>query len=245
MDAITFLHAIEETSPKMIDRAVALLWFHGNGNDEDSVSLQALCADIETAGFAKQNQTRFRQALKKDRRVLSKKGDCFALNARYKSKVEEQYAGLGKINKPAKSDAVLQMVLFSKAKGYIQRVVLQLNSSYDHHLYDCAAVMCRRLLETLIIEAYENMGSAAYIKGSDGHYLMFSGLLNQINKTCPFQLGRNSLKGLKDFKTLGDLSAHNRRFNATQGDIDNVRDGLRVACEELLHIADQGPSLGA
>lgn len=243
MDAITFLHAIEETSPKMIDRAVALLWFHGNGNEDSAVSLQALCAEIETAGFAKQNQTRFRQALKKDRRVLSKNGDCFALNARYKSKVEEQYSAHGKIKKPVKSDAVLQMALFSQAKGYIQRVVLQLNSSYDYHLYDCAAVMCRRLLETLIIEAYENTGSADDIKGSDGHYLMFSGLLSQINKSCPFQLGRNSLKGLKDFKTLGDLSAHNRRFNATQNDIDKIKNGLRVACEELLYIADQGPNV--
>jgi hypothetical protein len=52
-----------------------------------------------------------------------------------------------------------------------------------------------------------------------------------------FNLGRNGLKGLRDFKTLGDLSAHNRRFNAHKEDIDRVRDGLRVAVEELAHLA--------
>jgi len=50
-------------------------------------------------------------------------------------------------------------------------------------------------------------------------------------------LGRNAAKGLKDFKQLGDQSAHNRRFNANANDIDRVRDGLRVAAEELLHLA--------
>jgi hypothetical protein len=42
------------------------------------------------------------------------------------------------------------------------------------------------------------------------------------------------MKGLRDLKQIGDLSAHNRRFNARQNDIDRVRDGLRVAAEELL-----------
>jgi hypothetical protein len=241
MDSISFLHAIEETHPKIIDRVVALIWFHGNGDDESAVNLRTLCEEIETAGFAKQNQTRLRAALKKDRRVLSKKDDCFALNAKHKSKVEEQYGEHARIRKLRKSDAVLPTDLFSQAKGYIQKVVLQLNASYDHNLFDCTAVMCRRLLETLIIEAYEHTGKADSIKGVDGHYLMFSGLMSQINKSCPFQLGRNSMKGLTDFKSLGDLSAHNRRFNARKSDLDKVQDGLRVACEELLHIAGQGP----
>lgn len=165
MDSISFLHAIEETRPKIIDRVVALIWFHGNGDDESAVKLRTLCEEIETAGFAKQNQTRLRAALKKDRRVLSKKDDCFVLNAKHKSKVEEQYGEHARIRKLRKSDAVLPTDLFSQAKGYIQKVVLQLNASYDHNLFDCTAVMCRRLLETLIIEAYEHSGKADSIKG--------------------------------------------------------------------------------
>ena len=46
------------------------------------------------------------------------------------------------------------------------------------------------------------------------------------------------MKGLRDFKNLGDLSAHNRRFNARKEDIDRVRDGLRVIVEELVHLAN-------
>jgi hypothetical protein len=36
---------------------------------------------------------------------------------------------------------------------------------------------------------------------------------------------------------MGDLSAHNRRYVAKKGDIDNWRTELRVAVEELVSIA--------
>src|SRR5206468_1835173 len=99
-------------------------------------------------------------------------------------------------------------------RQYLERVVLQLNASYDTGLFDCCAVMCRRLLETLIIEVYEAAGRADELKGADSHFIMFAGLLAKLEKDKAFNLGRNSLQGLRDFKALGDLSAHNRRFNA-------------------------------
>lgn len=97
--------------------------------------------------------------------------------------------------------------------------------------------MCRRLLETLIIEAFEAKGVENELKGSDGNFSMFSGLLAVVENSNHISLGRNGLAGLRDFKRLGDLSAHSRRFNARKTDIIRIRDGIRVASEELLHIA--------
>ena len=108
---------------------------------------------------------------------------------------------------------------------------------YDMGLYDCCAVMCRRLPETLIIEAYEAKGWADDLKGPDGNYMMFSGLLNRVENESRFTLGRNAINGLRAFKKLGDQSAHDRKFNARKPDIDRVRDGLRDASEPLLHEA--------
>jgi len=56
------------------------------------------------------------------------------------------------------SDSVLPRELFDGTRGYIEKVVSQINGSYDHGWYDCCAVMCRRLAETLIIEGYEEQG---------------------------------------------------------------------------------------
>ena len=137
---------------------------------------------------------------------------------------------------PRATDSVLPRELFAETRGYLIKVVQQVNASYDAQLFDCCAVMCRRLLETLIIEVYEHRGRAAELKGPDGHYPMLAALLSMVEKDPTVTLGRNGERGLRDFKQLGNLSAHNRRFNARQADVDRVRDGFR-ACEELLHLA--------
>jgi hypothetical protein len=123
----------------------------------------------------------------------------------------------------------------------LEKVALQLNASYDAQLYDCSAVMCRRILETLLIEVYEHAGRASEIKAPDGNFLMLNGLATYFEKDQKFHPSRNGLQGLRDFKKLGDLSAHNRRFNARKDDIDRIRDGLRVAVEELAHLAGFRP----
>ena len=116
-------------------------------------------------------------------------------------------------------------------------MVRQINASYDFALYDCCAVMCRRLLETLKIEVYEPKGRASDVKGVDAHFFMFAPLRGYLEKDTTLHISRNGFKGLKDFKMLGDLPAHNRRFLAHKDDIDRIRDGLRVAEGELLAVA--------
>jgi hypothetical protein len=107
------------------------------------------------------------------------------------------------------SDSLLPKELFQGTRGYLERVAFQINASYDYGLFDCCAVMCRRLIETLIIEVYEAMLRADEIKGSDGHFLMMNGLLSVMLQDKTINLGRNSLQGLGALKELGDKSAHN------------------------------------
>ena len=153
-----------------------------------------------------------------------------------RARAQEKLGERGTPGAPKNTGSVIPLGL-AMARGYLEKVVLQLNASYDAQLYDCCAVMCRRLLETLIIEVYEHCGRAREIKGSDGNFLMLNGLVGYFENDKAFNVSRNGMKGLRDFKSLGDLSAHNRRFNARKEDIDRVRDGLRVAIEELAHLA--------
>jgi hypothetical protein len=139
---------------------------------------------------------------------------------------------------PKSSDSLLPRELFTNTRGYIERVVSQINGSYDHGFYDCCAVMCRRLGETLIIELYEAQGRAEKIKGADDNFLMLNGLLSVLTKDSAIHLGRNAKRGLEGLKDLGDRAAHNRRFNARQPDIDAIKSDLRTAAEELLHLAN-------
>ena len=53
-------------------------------------------------------------------------------------------------------EPVLPFSLVKGTRGYIEKIVHQINGSYVATCYDACAVMARRLLETLIIEAFEH-----------------------------------------------------------------------------------------
>lgn len=219
------------------ERAVAVLWWHGMEDHNAAMTAAAIVAALEGGGFPRQNVHRLRVALEADRRTSKVTGKGFRIRIAARAALDETYGPLLDVCPVKPSNAVLPMEVVKDTRGYIERVALQLNASYEQGLFDCCAVMCRRILETLIIEVYEADGRAVLLKGADGHFQMFAGLLGVLEADKTYNLGRNAVQGLKAFKALGDLSAHNRRFNARRDDIDRIRDGLRVAVEELVHLA--------
>ena len=235
MNLLEFVANLAKKKLTIAEIAVGILWWNSRENLANRTTLDEIVSTIENAGFAKQNRTRILGYLKKDRRTTSK-AQSFGISLRQRPNLDSKFHTLANLPVP-RSNSFLPLELFTKTRGYIEKVVLQINASYDMGLYDCTAVMCRRLLETLIIETYESAGRAGDIKGNDSHFMMFSGLLNSIENDSSFNLGRDSLRGLKKLKALGDRSAHNRRYNARRNDLDNARDGIRLASEELLHLS--------
>jgi hypothetical protein len=108
---------------------------------------------------------------------------------------------------------------------------------YDLGWYDSAAVMARRLLETLIIEVYETKGIDSKLKKSDGTFHHLSGLIGVLLNETSFNISRNTKSSLPKLKDLGDQSAHNRRYIARQADLDTIKRDLRIALEEFVHLA--------
>lgn len=234
-----FLLSLEHSTLKTMDKAIALLWWMGRDDPQAGATARELCAIIERNGYAQQNYSRLDAQLETRKSYVSKfpKTNVWRVHPRGRLRLDETYGDYVLPKPPKATDSVLPRQLFENTRGYIEKVVRQINGSYDAELYDCCAVMCRRLLETLIIEVYEHAGRATDIKTSNAHFFMFADLLRTIKGDTAFNISRNGLKGLEDFKALGDLSAHNRRFNAQKADIDNIRGGMRVAAEELLHLS--------
>ncbi len=132
--------------------------------------------------------------------------------------------------------SLLPMDVF-RSRGYIEKVAYQINISFENALFDCCLVMCRRLIETLIIEVYISKNREDEIKDSDNNFFMFSGLIQKIEEESSFNLSRNVNRGLNNIKRFGDLSAHNRRFNARSSDIEEIRTDLRLISTELLLVS--------
>lgn len=237
--AVEFLSHIDDPKMTALQRAQAILWWHSQSSSTGGLSAAEICEIIEACGHPQQNASRLNLQLKSDRWIVKARGkNAWRLGLTGKRALDAKYGSVVTApKKPKPTDSVLPRTLFENTRGYLEKVVFQINASYDNALYDCCAVMCRRLLETLIIETYEIHKRADEIKGRDGHFFMFADLLRVLESDSLFNVSRNGRTGLNDFKRLGDLSAHNRRFNAGKPDIDRIRDGLRVAAEELLHLA--------
>jgi hypothetical protein len=132
---------------------------------------------------------------------------------------------------------VLPHSMFTDTRGYIVRVVHQINRCYTTTAYDGCAVMIRRLLETLIIEAFERKGIDAKIKGASGDFLHLGDMIPVVLAETGWNLSRSTKAALPRLKDVGDKSAHNRRYNAKRQYIDELIIDLRVVAEELLYVA--------
>jgi hypothetical protein len=229
-----FLKLEEIHTLQILDRFIVLLWWHYHQDNDAAVSFNQLCEESSKAGYPAIDKSRERKKIVADRRTTSlQSGTSFRLQPRAIKKLDEKYIHLLEERPMAKSNTIFAFADFRSTRSYIEKVIVQINVSYDMQLYDCCAVMVRRLLETLIIEIYEKEGRANELKGGDGNYMMFSGLLSYINSDPKINLGRQTKTGLDDFKRIADSSAHNRHFNATKKTIDDKIDGVKIAVVEL------------
>jgi len=135
------------------------------------------------------------------------------------------------------TNAVVPSILFKHTRGYLEKIANQANGAYSQGWFDASAVMIRRLLETLIIEAFEKHGRATEIQNRDGDFLYLRDLIAKTIACNAWNLSRNSKQALPRLKDVGDKSAHSRRFNAVRNDLDSIKSDLRCVAEELLSLA--------
>jgi hypothetical protein len=128
-------------------------------------------------------------------------------------------------------------IIRGTSRGYLEKITHQVNGTYQNGWYDACAVMIRKLMETLIIEAFEANGIVGKIKNPAGNFLFLSDLVTATLAETTWNLSRNTKKSLPKLKDVGDKSAHNRRFVAVRNDIDLLKNDLRVVIQELVTIA--------
>ena len=136
------------------------------------------------------------------------------------------------------SDSIVPLSVVRNSRAYIERIVYQVNGCYDSGWYDACAVMIRRLIETLLIEAFENAGMSEKIKSPSGDFLPLAEMVAAATNEASFNLGRGVRRALPRLKNLGDKSAHSRRFNAHQRDLQQLASDVRDTVQELLYVSD-------
>lgn len=136
-----------------------------------------------------------------------------------------------------KTERVLPMDVVRGSGTYYERLIQQANGCYEQGWYDACLVMIRKFFESAIIAVYETHGKVAEIK-KDGEFLMLRPLVDKvIGESAAWNLGRETKPALREIREDGNRSAHTRRYNAVKADIDKLIKGIRVAADELLHLA--------
>jgi hypothetical protein len=151
------------------------------------------------------------------------------------TEVVPNISNLSSPTQPA-SEPVLAAAVLANAPTYLKRTLLQANGSYEKRWFDASSVMIRKLVENLIIDVYEKHKKQSEIQ-KDGEYFMLAGLITAILGQTHWPLQRETKQALPGIKKLGDRAAHNRRYEATRQDIDQILPGLRATVDDLLHLA--------
>lgn len=123
--------------------------------------------------------------------------------------------------------------LIPSRHGILEKVLWEANRCYDAACYNACAAMMRRLIENLVIEAFEQLGIGDRIK-QGGEYLEFGALIGKATAEPMLRLTRNTKRVLPELKFLGDLGVHNRMALVRKDDLDRIHDALRAGVEELL-----------
>jgi hypothetical protein len=161
----------------------------------------------------------------------------YSLTAPVRNEYQRRF-GSTVVDSTPKSERVLPQSVVTNTRGYLESVVQQANGSYEHQWFDACSVMIRKFVEILIIEVYEKHKKAADIKDKNGDFLMLRDLITITMADSAWNLSRETKRVLPEVKSLGDRSAHNRRYIAKQADVDKVIPSLRVLADDLLHLAN-------
>jgi hypothetical protein len=93
--------------------------------------------------------------------------------------------------------------------------------------------MCRRLVELLLIEAFEQSGHLSAITDGKGDLKTFGDIVAMAKSKQYIRLSRSAPAALDRVKQSGDSGAHSRFYPTKQRDIEELNPGLRQLVAEL------------
>jgi hypothetical protein len=232
-----FARELAQRSLSHVDRAVALLWYYRHTQEFEERSSSALAADLHDEGFPKPNVTRLAADLKRSRYTArGKRAGTFQIDVRQVAALDDAYLPLLGTKRVKVTGAVLASDTLTGTRGYLEQLAHQINGTYDSGFFDACAVLCRRLMETLVIEVYIHRGRHHEIQ-QNGVFVSLDRLLAHIKGDKSVALGRATPKAMDDVKQLGDTAAHDRTYVTMQVDVDDIKARYRRLIGELLGLA--------
>lgn len=215
--------------------AIATAWFI-EATQEKAPSIGEICDFLEENKIRHNiNRTRLRTKLNNDRRVSAPKGKPVQVQPALSREISAEFSMFLAPTLPIPKYRLLSPDALGERPGILSRLNDQMNVSYEVGHYDCAAVMMRRVMECLLIKAFNKSGARAEIV--DGkHYLGLDRIIIQSSQTSAFHLSRGSERTMAAIKKVGDKGAHSTSYSVVESDIELVASDFRALITELASI---------
>lgn len=221
-----------------VERAIALLWYYRQTQDFEERSGGELAQDLHDEGFPKPNVTRLNADLKKNRSVVrGKRQGTYQISIQKIEDLDKKYQSILDIRRVTVHSSVLPKETFAGTRQYLEQMVYQINGAYESGFFDACAVLCRRLMESLIIEVYIFEKRKSEIQ-QNGTFFTLEPLINYITNDNSLTLGRNTPKTMKKVKEVGDTAAHDRVYITRQEDIDDLKASYRRMISDLVALTN-------
>lgn len=237
MNRAKFARRIADLPLTHVERAIAFLWYYTYSQEFDERTPSELASDLHEEGFPRPNVTRLRDELRRSRLVIRGfRSGAFQLDIRRKATLDEKYGALVNLKTTEVSGDLIDPGVVAGKRIYLERLVFQINGSYEYGFYDSAAVLLRRLMESLLVEIYIHQKRAGEIR-KDGAFLQLERLIGYVRNDQAITFSRNAPKTMIEVKQLGDTAAHDRVYITQKSDIDDLKARYRRLLQELLSLS--------
>lgn len=213
-----------------------IAYYDCTAKDKTTFLLKDVTDTLMAIGHPISNVSRLKGYLSKSKDFRKMADGEYMLTATAKRTLDTDYGHLIFDEDVIESDnEVLDENLFCGKRGYLTKLIKQINHCYRNNCFDACAVCMRRVFEISLILAYENMGIQNEIK-KDGEYVMLERIV--ANVVSNSTLGISRLKKEYDsIREVGNYAAHRVLYNTRKKDIDDIKHTYRVCLEELYYKA--------
>ena len=240
MKLLDYKRAVELDANNQINRAVLLCYFHYKSTGEQVFEMKGIQELFSDAGYKQINNSRVKKYLLDKKLMRIPKGMKTSLEfvPTILQELEQKYSSLWADTDTITSESeLIDENKFGGKRGFLTRLIKQINHSYANNCYDATAVLMRRLFEVLLVLSYQNLGIDNQIKDSSGSgYIMLESIVKNAKNNQGLKLSR--IKNEFDtFRMVGNFSAHSITYTAGRKDIDDIKINYRVMLEELYNKA--------
>lgn len=227
---------IEANFSVLTDKAICLLMLQSR--PLDPVALGDIVKTLEDTGLSQGvNRSRFRMDISRRKELgFCRKSQLVKIQPAFLVGLQTTHHSPDAHIAPQVQSHIIDAASVPERTLY-KSLVGQINGTFEFGYFDATAVLMRRLVECLLIEAFDKTGNLNLITDENGDFKMLKGIVGKISSAGDLRLSRTARPALDIVKRLGDQAAHHRYHVTTKSDIDTVAVAFRSLVSELKALA--------